>query len=302
MGDLKGAMFIEMKYGVIDIGTNTVHGVVYSVSGKIKTDCDITLESEILTDTKSKKLSAEGIEKLILNLKKAVVFFAKEDIDSLFCFATSAMRDIENFNELKREVRKKCDIDIELLGEYEEALCDFYALSGEVGENCNGIGVDLGGGSCQIFRFDSDKLIDKISLIIGVKRLYLKFGDYKDTKSEDINNYLYERIKCFKKYKCDNLYIMGGTAKTIHKILKSINGSGDTVYGTDDLKILSKLNYKDSKFADIIGNRVNTIEYGISVIKILCSYFNIKKIFFLKCGVREGYIIRNITNSKDNRK
>ncbi len=280
-----------MKYGLVDIGTNTIRGVIYSVTDKTTIAADIVFESEIITDTADNKLSEQGIDKLAQTLKQITIFFEKEDTDRILCFATSAMRDVVNLAEVKMKIKRECNIEIELLSGKEEAECDFLALNYNIKEN-TGIGVDLGGGSCQIFYFEHGKLIHSKSLPIGVKRLYLNFGKYSQNNYESIKRFIYGNLNNFPKVTCNNLYIMGGTAKALKKLWEKEKGIESGYFESNMLDFLSDLEYNDVKLLNIIGKRVNTIEYGVVVIKLLCEYFNAAKFSVMQCGVRDGYLIK----------
>ena len=110
------------KIGVIDIGTNTVRAVGYNTD--VKPVCETVFESNILKHTKNGILSITGIKELSLVIKKEIEFFYENKISEIYAFATSAMRDVKNFDE----VNENCDIEIELLSEEDEAMCDFNGV------------------------------------------------------------------------------------------------------------------------------------------------------------------------------
>ena len=263
------------KIGVIDIGTNTVRAVGYTED--IKPICEKVFESNILKHTQDGILSFVGIKELALVIKKEIEFFKENEILKIYAFATSAMRDVKNFDE----VNKYCDIEIELLSEEDEALCDFYALKNELGDILSGVGIDLGGGSCQIIVFNEGKVEYFSSFPIGVKRLYNKFGKYKSA----IFEYIEEVIIDVPEVKSEYLYVMGGTGKTISKIL---NGE-ITVDALDN----EKLPFSDEKCYDGLREMSkNTVPYGVDVISVIAKKFYVKKIKILNCGSRDGFVIK----------
>ena len=282
-----------MKCGIIDIGTNTIRAVIYDVRKLILLN-DIVFESEILTDTINSQLSEEGIDKLIGILNKTITFFHDCNADEIFCFATSAMRDVINFYEIKNTIKRQCGIKIELLNGREEAECDFIALKNNLITADEGIGIDLGGGSCQIFYFKNKQLEENISLPIGVKRLYLKFGQYQNEKNDYINQFIYDQLKTFPRRKTANLYIMGGTAKTLKKVFNMISETKSSEFDSQLLDFYEKYDVNNDKYVNIIGKRVNTIEYGIAVIRGICDYFCAEKFTVMQCGVRDGYLIKKM--------
>ena len=263
------------KIGVIDIGTNTIRAVGYT--DDIKPICEKVFESNILKHTKDGILSIVGIKELNLTIQKEIEFFNQNGIFEIYAFATSAMRDVKNFDE----VNQYCDTEIELLSEEDEAMCDFYALKNELGDISSGVGIDLGGGSCQIIVFDEGKVRYFSSFPIGVKRLYNKFGKYKST----IFEYIKEVIKDVPNVKSEYLYVMGGTGKTINKIL---NGE-ITVDALDN----EKPPFNDEKCYDGFREMSkNTVPYGVDVISVIAKKFSAKKIKILNCGSRDGFVVK----------
>lgn len=265
------------KIGIIDIGTNTVRAVGYN--DNIVPICEKVFESNILKHTTDEILSFTGIKELDLVIKKEIEFFNENGISQIYAFATSAMRDVKNFNE----VNEYCEIEIELLSEEDEARCDFYALSNELGENSSGVGIDLGGGSCQIIVFENGRIEYFSSFQIGVKRLYNKFGKYKSKIFEYIENV----IKDVPDKKSEYLYVMGGTGKTIAKMLgneflpEALDNekppfNNEVCY--DGLREMSK----------------NTVPYGVDVISVIAKKVSAEKIKIMSCGSRDGFVVSKL--------
>ena len=257
------------KIGVIDIGTNTIRAVGYNADD-IKPICEAVFESNILKHTTDGVLSFSGINDLCQVIKKEIEFFNENGISTVYAFATSAMRDVKNFDEVK----EYCEIEIELLSEEEEAKCDFYALSNELGENVSGVGIDLGGGSCQIIVFKDGKVEYFSSFPIGVKRLYNKFGKYKST----IFEYIEDVIKDVPKIKSKYLYVMGGTGKTIANML-----------GTE---FLTNVLDNEMCYDGLIEMSKKTVPYGVDVISVIAKKVSAEKIRILNCGSREGFVVK----------
>ena len=257
------------KIGVIDIGTNTVRAVGYNTD--VKPVCETVFESNILKHTKNGILSITGIKELSLVIKKEIEFFYENKISEIYAFATSAMRDVKNFDE----VNENCDIEIELLSEEDEAMCDFLALTNELGENSSGVGIDLGGGSCQIIAFNEGKVEYFSSFPIGVKRLYNRFGKYNSQKKNEILEYIKNVVGDIPKGDC--LYVMGGTGKKIRSILKT----GEFLINQLDSEALFDENYQDKYSA------INTIPYGALVIKFMAQ----NEIKIMDCGSRDGFVV-----------
>lgn len=285
-----------MKYGVIDIGTNTIRAVIYDVGEKIKKVSDLTHESEILKYTSDGILQKEGVKRLVESLYKSGDYFKKNNVSNVYCVATSAMRDVKNFNNVNEIVQKICNFKIELLSEEKEALCDFYAIKALYGDKCSGIGIDLGGGSCQVVAFQDGVTRYSKSFPIGVKRMYSRFGNYDVNINKKFTDYIKEITSDIPKIQSDTLYFMGGTAKSILKI-----ATRDKEIKTNRINVNEIINPQafienKSKFINVDKRRINAIPYGIEIINYFVNYFSAKQIDVLVYGVREGYIASLLNN------
>ena len=260
--------------GVIDIGTNTIRAVGYSADN-IKPLFETVFESNILKYTKDGILSLDGINDLSDAIGNETEFFKEKNVTEIYAFATSAMRDVKNFDE----VNEHCEIEIELLSEEDEAMCDFLALTNELGENSSGVGIDLGGGSCQIIVFANGMIEYFSSFPIGVKRLYNKFGKFNS--QDEILTYIKEILRDVPEFNSKTLYVMGGTGKSIAKILKTNN------INTDLLCV-------DGFFEDDCTDMINRdkIPYGVLVISQIARLFGAESVKIMNCGSREGFVVK----------
>ncbi len=260
------------KMGIIDIGTNTIRCVCYDITNEIRPFDELVFSSEILNYTKDGEMTYQGILWLDEIIKKAMEFFIQKEISVIHAFATSAMRDVENFDEVK----KYCEIEIELLSEEEEAKCDFYALKYALGNDCSGVGIDLGGGSMQLLAFRDGELNFSKSFPIGVKRLYNKFGKFEKENENCVLEYIKNIVGDVPKD--EFLYVMGGTGKKIGKIL----GSNKFLISELDNEALFDDENKDKH------SEINTIPYGVLVIKYVAQ----DRIKIMNCGSRDGFVIK----------
>lgn len=275
------------KIGIIDIGTNTVRAVCYNVGGKILPYDETVFESHILKHTKNYRLTAGGIEDLKNTINSEKIFFEECGINRIYAYATSAMRDIENFDEVKRKIFDECAVEIDLLSEKEEAECDCIAIKNEISDKCTGIAVDLGGGSCQIAVFDENEARYSASFPIGVKRLYNKYGKYQPQNSCAAVEYINEFINTAPDERTDCLYVMGGTGKIIAGFLKReffANSLDNEKPPFDDEK----------NFNSLRDTNKNTLPYGVLVLSEIAKKFNAERIKIMSCSSRDGYIIKKI--------
>lgn len=276
-----------MKYTIIDIGTNTIRSVIYNE--ELQREEDLVCESTILRHTDNGRLTDEGVFELCDSLQKAIEFSKVNNAERILCFATSAMRDVCNFDDVNRTVCDKFGFEIELLSEREEAMCDFSTIKLQLGEDIGGAGTDLGGGSCQILVFEDGRLLYYCSRKLGVKRLYNTFGELKRKNEREVTEYIKSSIADVQIRKSETLYVMGGTSKKIKKLATNIFGTEDiTVQILSD--IIEEYYFDEPEYKELAGKEQYKIPYGALVLRELCRIFKAERIVVMKGGVRDGYV------------
>lgn len=277
--------------GILDIGSNTIRLVTYKNGEYIS---NINMTSEILKDTVNNRLTDIGTQKLC----EAILTLKKEAGDiKIFSFATYAFRELENREEVKEKVLEKTGIFIDILSGSDEAECDFYALKKEIGENITGIGVDLGGGSAQILTFKGGNLEFSGSYPIGAKRIKENFLKEKFPTPDEKNRvkeYIEQTLADFDK-KSDNLYMIGGTAKTAAKMYTFLKGqdTGGTIEACDLEQIVKFIEEApEDIMKNVLKARYDNIVAGIIVMEKIADICGAKTIYVKKCSVRDGYIIK----------
>ena len=278
--------------GIIDIGSNTIRLVMYENGNKLE---NISVTSEILHDTVDGHLTEIGTQKLC----DAIGYLKNEAKGHpVYALATFAFRVLSNQEEVKKEVFEKTGVLIDVLSGKDEAKCDFSALLNEIGPDKNGIGVDLGGGSAQIFAFDKEDLLFFDSYPIGAKKIKKIFVENVfPTKDEtkEIEKYIEKYVKRVE-YKSDTIYMMGGTAKTALRIYSFIKGTQNTEYiDVSELKELFEFlkSTTGEIIKDVLKSRYDNMACGIMVMEEIATHFGAEKIVVLPCGVREGYLVMN---------
>lgn len=275
--------------GIIDIGSNTIRLVIYKNGEKLS---NTAVNSEILHDTVDGHLTFEGTQKLC----EAIEYLKNEaKYVTVYAIATFAFRVLENCEEVKQEIFKKTGVKIEILSGKDEAKCDFKSLLNEIGTEKKGIGIDLGGGSGQIFTFENENLKFFDSYPIGAKKIKKIFVENvfpKDEENEKIIKYIRKYITRVDE-KSDVLYMMGGTAKTALRIYSYIKGTQNVEYiETKDLGNIIEFikEAPDELIKNALRSRYDNIVCGIMVMNELAKVYEADKIYVLRGGVREGYI------------
>lgn len=142
-----------MRIATIDIGTNTVLMLIAEVEDGYPT---------IIRDEHSIARLGEGVDKTRRISDTAYSRFAdimqrynglinEYSVDRITAFATSAMRDAENRDEIIKRIKREFDIDVEILNGDDEARWSFqgalFGITNKTGEVST---IDIGGGSTEI--------------------------------------------------------------------------------------------------------------------------------------------------------
>ncbi|MEU5878912.1 Ppx/GppA phosphatase family protein [Spirillospora sp. NPDC047279] len=163
-----------MRLGVLDVGSNTVHLLVVDAHQGARPLPAFSHKAELslaaLLD--GDRLSAEGEERLAGFVDEALQIAEDKGVETLVAFATSAVRDAANGEEVLDRIRERSQVDIKVLAGPDEAKLTFLAVRRWFGWSSGRLlVVDIGGGSLEIAAgIDEDPDV-AISLPLGAGRL-----------------------------------------------------------------------------------------------------------------------------------
>ncbi len=164
-----------MRLGVVDIGSNTVHLLVvdahYGAAPVAAHSHKIELRlSEHLT--KSGAIDDTATDTLITFMQQALVIGEDLGVTEIQAFATSAIREATNGDEVLKQVRKSTGITTTLLSGDDEARLTFLAARRWFGWSTGRLLVlDIGGGSLEIGIGDDEEPELAFSMPLGAGHL-----------------------------------------------------------------------------------------------------------------------------------
>jgi exopolyphosphatase/guanosine-5'-triphosphate,3'-diphosphate pyrophosphatase len=161
--------------GVLDVGSNTVHLLVVDAHrGGHPTPMSstkATLRLAEATDS-SGKVTKRGAEKLISTIDEFAKIAVSSGCEELMAFATSAVRDAENSDDVLARVRKETGVDLQVLRGVDESRLTFLAVRRWYGWSAGRIiNLDIGGGSLEISSGVDEEPEVALSLPLGAGRL-----------------------------------------------------------------------------------------------------------------------------------
>ncbi|MET9067422.1 Ppx/GppA phosphatase family protein [Streptosporangium sandarakinum] len=164
-----------MRLGVLDIGSNTVHLLVMDAHRGARPLPAYSHKEELrlaehMED--GERLSEAGAERLLKCVEHAVRIAEDKGVEDLMAFATSAVREAANGEEVLERVRAATGVGIEVLSGQDEARLTFLAVRRWFGWSSGRLLVlDIGGGSLEIASGLDEQPDVAVSLPLGAGRL-----------------------------------------------------------------------------------------------------------------------------------
>jgi len=164
-----------VRLGVLDVGSNTVHLLVVDAHrGGHPTPMSSTKASLRLAESidESGKLTRRGAEKLIATVDEFAKIAASSGCSELMAFATSAVRDARNSDEVLARVRAETGMDLQVLSGSDESRLTFLAVRRWYGWSAGRItNLDIGGGSLELSTGLDEAPDVAMSIPLGAGRL-----------------------------------------------------------------------------------------------------------------------------------
>ncbi|MBO3748469.1 Ppx/GppA family phosphatase [Streptosporangiaceae bacterium NEAU-GS5] len=164
-----------MRLGVIDVGSNTVHLLVMDAHPGARPLPAYSHKAELrlaehLED--GNRLSPDGAARLRKFVDEAIVIAEDKGVEDVLAFATSAVREAVNGEEILAKIKNETQIDIRVLSGQDEARLTFLAVRRWFGWSSGRLLVlDIGGGSLEIAAGLDEEPDVTVSLPLGAGRL-----------------------------------------------------------------------------------------------------------------------------------
>lgn len=164
-----------MRLGVLDVGSNTIHLLVVDAHPGARPlpahSHKVQLRLAQLLDERG-AVSADGIERLVSVIGEAVQAAEDKGCEDLLPFATSAVREATNADEVLARVKAETGLELPVLSGDDEARLTFLAVRRWFGWSAGKLLVlDIGGGSLEIAYGIDEEPDAAVSLPLGAGRL-----------------------------------------------------------------------------------------------------------------------------------
>jgi len=298
-----------MRLGVLDVGSNTVHLQIVDTSPGARPNPTFNYKEELkLTQyiSEDNLVSDEGIEKLRSSIKRAIEQSASVQTQELLPFATSALREASNGEEIIKSINKDFKIDLQVLSGEEEAKLTFLAARRWFGWSSGRLLViDIGGGSLEMAVGVDESPEIATSLPLGAARLtkdFLKGDPYTDKSIRALRDHIENKLEqilpsLVKHQDTDRAIATSKTLRTLARLSGDwFDGSGKNITVESVRKISAKLSEMDestrAKLPGVSENRASQIVAGAFVAESVMRNLDIKELEICPWALREGVVLK----------
>ncbi|WP_409345311.1 Ppx/GppA family phosphatase [Paenibacillus sp. MBLB4367] len=300
-------MKAERKFGIIDIGSNSIRLVIYEETDrKAHRVVDESKEAARL----SEKIGSDGVlpEKEMQSIVDTLNHFKKlcqsHRTSKIRAVATAAIRNAKNSAAIVNYLERHTNLHIEVLSGEEEARLGFLGTMNALDVR-EGFLVDIGGGSTEVTLFRDRRIVNSVSFPFGSVNTTKRFSDNGHLQQQDI-----ERIQSLVKAALDcepwirsaepglPLIGLGGTIRSAAKlVLRQSKHSLPLAhnYELDGATIerltgeLAAMSVEQRKKVDGLSkDRADIIVPGLLILQTVYAYTRCSHYVISGSGLRDG--------------
>lgn len=291
-----------MRYAVIDTGSNTIRLGIYEYENdQQKMLYNRAIFANLAGFIKDGTLSSQGIEAatdaILEHLKVAQEYGCTPNV-----FATAAIRNAHNTEEICEKIKKKTGLFVDVLSGEEEAIYSFYGAAPDFACS-SGVVADVGGGSSEVIVFSEKTPVACQSVPFGSLKSYHAFvNGTLPTMAEvyAIRQAITDQLKqneAFCHTKSENLCIVGGGVRASTKLAKAFLGKNALSMEVLDaiLSIITETPQKaQAVIEEVAPERALTIAPALAIYTAVGEWFGSSTVFVSDNGIKEGYILKKL--------
>ena len=284
-----------MRFAAIDIGSNAVRLLIanimetdegYSYKKDTLLRIPLRLGDDAFMNQKISDKKTKELTQTMIAFRNLMDVFKVSEYKA---YATSAMREAKNGDEIIRKIKAEANIKIEIItGKNEAKMIYSSHIEDTLDHRSNYLYIDVGGGSTELSIFCNNKVVASYSFNIGTIRML----DNKDTETE------WEKMRNWVKENSKNLKpLIGiGTGGNINKLFRLSEEKDGTPLSYNKLKTL--YNYLNSfslkeriQVLDLNQDRADVIIPASEIYLTVMKWAGIKSIYVPKVGLVDGIIV-----------
>ncbi|UWX67800.1 exopolyphosphatase [Empedobacter stercoris] len=285
------------KLGAIDIGSNAMRlliNYVYEEEGRApifnKTSIvrmPIRLGHDVFIDG---QICENNVERICDAMLSYALMMKVYDVEIYKAYATSAMREAKNGNEVAKKVMKKSGINIEIIdGKTEAELLFNTELGAFIKDKKIYLYVDVGGGSTELTLLKDNKVFTSKSFEVGTVRLLE--NKVAPTTFEEMKEWIQENIGH------DEIELIGSGGNINHVYKYSGVKLGmplSSTYVKKHYQTLQSMTAEERmQNFNMKPDRADVVVYALEIYNNVLKWSHAKKIHVPKVGLSDG-VIREI--------
>ncbi len=296
-----------VKIAALDLGSNSTRLLIADVSGEKFNTLErlhvVTKMAEGLEENGF--ISDEAKKRVIKTLKTFLKKIKKHEVVEVFAVGTAALRDSTNTDEFIDEIRRKLDIEVEVITGQQEGIITSLGVNHFMDNLQNYLIVDIGGRSTEFIYEDNNKVISH-SLDLGVVTLTEKYFSELPTNKDNIVKAEQEVMDALSNLEIPNAKLLigvSGTATSLGAIhLEQDRFDEDAIHNIE-ISQLELTNIKNTvkklsepeiitKFNGVDPKRAKTITSGIVILENIMKRYENSSIIISKNDILEGLILK----------
>ncbi|MGH3332892.1 MAG: Ppx/GppA family phosphatase [Nocardioidaceae bacterium] len=304
-----------MRLGVLDIGSNTGHLLVVDAHGGAAPMPAYSYKEPLRLAEHLDEQGAvtdKGVEALTRFVSEALVVAEDKGCEEILGFATSAVRDSVNTDDVLRRVQERTGVEIGVLPGEDEARLTFLAVRRWFGWSSGRLAVfDIGGGSLEMAAGADEAPHIARSLPLGAGRLTREWLR-EDHPSEDTVRELRKKIRAdiardagpvLRGGRPDHAVATSKTFRSLARVCGAAPSSeGMLVRRILPADVLSKtiprlVDMPPEKKAELPGvsaNRSHQLLAGALVADAVMDLFDLSELEICPWALREGVILERL--------
>lgn len=283
------------KYAAIDIGSNAMRLLISNVVEQEGKEPQFNKSSLVRVPIRLGQdaftvgeISEENIDRMVDAMTAFNLLMKVHKVERYMAFATSAMREAYNGKEVVELIKKKADINIEIIdGKKEAAIIASTDLHHLLKTDQTYLFVDVGGGSTEFTLFADGKMINSRSFKAGTVRLLNDM--VHDVVWDEIEKWIKTNTKDYEEV------TLIGSGGNINKLFKMSGKQQEKplsyIYINSQYAFLNSLTY-EQRIAELGLNsdRADVIIHATRIYLNAMKWSGARQIYVPKIGLSDGIV------------
>lgn len=283
------------KYAAIDIGSNAMRLLITNIVEQDGKEVQFIKNSLVRVPIRLGQdsftvgeISRENIERMIDAMKAFQLLMKVHKVEKYLAFATSAMREANNANEVNTIIKKEAGIKIEIIdGKKEATIIASTDLHHLLKTDKTYLYVDVGGGSTEFSLFSNSKIVVSKSFKAGTVRFL------NEMVSEIVWKEMEQWIKTnTREYEEVTLIGSGGNINKLFKMSgKALEKPLSYIYINSQYAFLNSLTYEQRiSQLGLNPDRADVIIPALKIYLNAMKWSGARNIYVPKIGLSDGIV------------